>query len=260
MPTNWYYAVDQQRTGPLSEEQFAALAKEGRLLPDTLVWNETMSGWQRLAEVRPDLLTSAGAGTDMEFCAVSGKAYPRSQMIQYQGKWISSEHRDTFFQRLREGVTAPGDMVYAGFGRRFVAKILDIILIQIVVMIKSVFLVMMFFGHTNIFAPQSNPLENMPMFMLFQFVNFVTNLMIGIAYTWFFLAKYQATPGKMALGMKVVRADGSKLAAGRIIGRYFAELLSFIPLCIGYFMVAFDEPEHRSLHDRVCDTRVIKTQ
>ncbi|HET6371045.1 MAG TPA: RDD family protein, partial [Nitrospiria bacterium] len=40
-------------------------------------------------------------------------------------------------------------------------------------------------------------------------------------------------------------------------GRYFAEILSGIILCIGYIMAAFDD-EKRALHDRICGTRVIK--
>jgi len=57
----------------------------------------------------------------------------------------------------------------------------------------------------------------------------------------------------------VVRSDGSALSTGRIIGRYFSEMLSSMILCIGYLMVAFDE-ERRGLHDRICDTRVIKSK
>ena len=61
------------------------------------------------------------------------------------------------------------------------------------------------------------------------------------------------------LPMKLLRADGSHLTAGRIIGRYFAELLSAMVLYIGYIMVGFDQ-EKKSLHDLICDTRVIKTR
>jgi uncharacterized RDD family membrane protein YckC len=41
------------------------------------------------------------------------------------------------------------------------------------------------------------------------------------------------------------------------LGRHFAEMLSGILLGIGYLMIAFDD-EKRALHDRICDTRVIK--
>jgi uncharacterized RDD family membrane protein YckC len=85
----------------------------------------------------------------------------------------------------------------------------------------------------------------------------VINLTTGVLYYWFFLSHYSATPGKMALGLKVIRPDGSPLTGGRIVGRYFAEMLSGMILAIGYIMAGFDD-ERRALHDRICDTRVIK--
>ena len=82
---------------------------------------------------------------------------------------------------------------------------------------------------------------------------------IACAYEAFFLVKFGATPGKMALGLKVVRPDGSGLQAGRAIGRYFGKLLSGMILYIGYIMAGFDA-QKRALHDMICDTRVIKTR
>lgn len=80
---------------------------------------------------------------------------------------------------------------------------------------------------------------------------------IHIAYPTYFLGKYSATFGKMACGLKVVRPDGEKISYARACARFFAEFLSSIILGIGYLMVAFDE-ERRALHDRICDTRVVK--
>jgi uncharacterized RDD family membrane protein YckC len=70
---------------------------------------------------------------------------------------------------------------------------------------------------------------------------------------------YGATPGKMALGLKIVRPDGGPISAGRAVGRYFAEILSALTLMIGYMMAGWDS-EKRALHDRIADTRVIKTR
>jgi uncharacterized RDD family membrane protein YckC len=58
------------------------------------------------------------------------------------------------------------------------------------------------------------------------------------------------------VGIRLVRSDGAKLATGRIIGRYFAEQLSILTFLAGYVITAFDD-EKRSLHDSVCDTRVV---
>jgi uncharacterized RDD family membrane protein YckC len=257
---NWYYAVDQQRVGPVPDEQFASLIQQGQLTADTLVWNESMTEWKRLVEVRPDLLGSAGSGEEMEFCAVDGKAYPRRLMLQYQGKWISAGNRDLFFQRLREGVTSStGGMVYGGFWRRFAAKFLDGIILWVISMLKTVLVVMAFYGHPNAFMPTMAPQENWPLYFGYVAVNLFTDVLLGVLFTWFFLSRYQATPGKMALDLKVVRADGSRLSNGRIIGRYFGEWVSSMIFFIGYIMAGLDEPEKRALHDRICDTRVIKT-
>jgi uncharacterized RDD family membrane protein YckC len=80
---------------------------------------------------------------------------------------------------------------------------------------------------------------------------------VAVAYTTFFVGKYGATPGKMACGLQVVRPDGGRVTYLRAFGRYFAEWLSQITLLIGYIIAAFDD-EKRSLHDLICDTRVIR--
>ena len=81
--------------------------------------------------------------------------------------------------------------------------------------------------------------------------------LIAVSYTVFFIGKFGATPGKMVLGLKVVRSDGGRVTYLRAFARYFAEFLSAITLLIGYIIAAFDS-EKRALHDHICDTRVIK--
>jgi uncharacterized RDD family membrane protein YckC len=63
----------------------------------------------------------------------------------------------------------------------------------------------------------------------------------------------------MAVGVKVFRTDGSKLSVMRIVGRMFAKGISGLILCIGYIMAGVDE-EKRALHDRMCDTRVVRVR
>jgi len=65
-----------------------------------------------------------------------------------------------------------------------------------------------------------------------------------------------ATPGKLALGLKIVRTGGSPISTGLAFGRYLAHLLSGYLLGIGYIMAAFDV-EKRALYDRMCETRVV---
>ena len=76
-------------------------------------------------------------------------------------------------------------------------------------------------------------------------------------YDLIFLKGWSATPGKLAMGLRIRTADGGPLTVGRIIGRHFAVSLSGLIMGIGYLMVAFDA-EKRGLHDHLCATRVVR--
>jgi uncharacterized RDD family membrane protein YckC len=65
-----------------------------------------------------------------------------------------------------------------------------------------------------------------------------------------------ATPGKLILGIRIVRTDGSALGFGRAFGRWFGRVPSSI-LLIGYFMALFDQ-RRRAMHDRIADTIVVR--
>lgn len=65
-----------------------------------------------------------------------------------------------------------------------------------------------------------------------------------------------ATLGKRAMGLRVVSTDGQKCSFMTVlyretIGRYLSRILF-----IGY-LLAIGDIEHRTLHDRICDTRVV---
>jgi len=83
------------------------------------------------------------------------------------------------------------------------------------------------------------------------------NLALNLGAPAFFLGRFEATPGKMACGLRVIVADGPRITYLRALGRGVSEILSFLILLIGFMMAAFD-PERRTLHDRICGTRVIR--
>src|SRR5690606_33188016 len=52
----WYYAIDGQRQGPVSEHEFARLVAAGTITGDTLVWRqglEEWAPWSTLADSHP---------------------------------------------------------------------------------------------------------------------------------------------------------------------------------------------------------------
>lgn len=83
------------------------------------------------------------------------------------------------------------------------------------------------------------------------------NTAVACFYDTWFVGRFAATPGKMLIGLRIVRPDGGRVSYWRAFGRHFAEILSAYILLIGYLMAAFDD-QKRSLHDRICDTRVIR--
>lgn len=76
---------------------------------------------------------------------------------------------------------------------------------------------------------------------------------------WFWTQK-QATPGKMALSLRVVDADsGAALSVGQSIGRYLAYFVSVIPLGLGLIWVGFDRRK-QGWHDKLAHSVVVRTK
>lgn len=48
---SWFYASEGKQQGPFPEGQFRDLISQGVVRPDTLVWTEGMTGWQKAAEI-----------------------------------------------------------------------------------------------------------------------------------------------------------------------------------------------------------------
>jgi len=67
----------------------------------------------------------------------------------------------------------------------------------------------------------------------------------------------QATPGKLVLGIKVVGPYGTRISLGRATGRFFATALSNLTLGIGYIMAGFT-PKKQALHDMIANCFVVR--
>jgi len=161
---------------------------------------------------------------------------------------------------LRAGIPTPFPQTappflgvrYAGFWIRFLARFIDGMILGMAGLILRLPLVIMLgVGTGRIYQFGMTPALGAAMG-----VSLLVNLLVGLAYEVYFVSTRGATPGKMALGLKIVRADGSPVDAGLALGRYFAQWISWIPLGIGYIMAGFDS-QKRALHDRICETRVI---
>ena len=70
-------------------------------------------------------------------------------------------------------------------------------------------------------------------------------------------SKYQATVGKIALGLKVTDLDGNSLDFVKSLIRNVCKIISGMILFIGYIMAGFTEKK-QGLHDIIAGTLVVK--
>jgi uncharacterized RDD family membrane protein YckC len=140
---------------------------------------------------------------------------------------------------------------YGGFWIRFVAAIIDGIIVQAVVLPLS-FLV----GGVTGMAGAMSGVQNTGL----QIMGGAFGFVIGVAGSWLYEALMessvrQATLGKMIFQMKVTDLSGNRITFARATGRYFAKWLSGLTLFIGYIIAGFTERK-QALHDMVAGTLV----
>ena len=92
---------------------------------------------------------------------------------------------ERYFQRLREGVQQPTDVVYGNFGVRFLAKFIDGIVRWIIGMVIGFGLAMAVFGHF-IYQPKANDPAMLGKVMAFQGASLLLSMSIYLLYYWFF--------------------------------------------------------------------------
>lgn len=142
---------------------------------------------------------------------------------------------------------AVSGLAFGGFWVRFVAKLIDNFIVGISGLVVQIPLLLIF----GVLGSSNNSVA-----ILGSMLSVLASIGLPAAYSTWFIGRFGATPGKMALGLKVVRSDGASVTYGRAFARYVSEFLSALILLIGYIIAAFDI-EKRTLHDHLCDTRVI---
>ncbi|WP_367380470.1 RDD family protein [Stenotrophomonas cyclobalanopsidis] len=258
--TEWYFAEGQQRQGPFPVTEIRQRFQRGQLTLDTLVWREGMGQWAALRQVVDELGlqtlaeasdSSAAGGFDLrgDYAAIDNGTAP----LPGTGALSSSPYSapgaagGDYAQAVQGG-----EVVYAGFWKRFAAYLID----YFILLIPS-WIIGMILGVGIGVGMGAAGGGDTATGLVAQLVSGLAGLFISLAYYgWFHASAGGATPGKMAIGIKVVRGNGERLTLGRSIGRYFATILSSIILCIGYLMAAFTDRK-QALHDMVCDTVVV---
>jgi uncharacterized RDD family membrane protein YckC len=271
----YYYADGNRRMGPVNKAQLMELVKNGKVTARTKVMESGSPGWEELgkliartrktgaigaapmASAAPMPAPAAVKETAPAYqepqikktpCSQCGVTFVHSELVRLNNQWLCPVCKVDFVQKMKEGVVARSDMRYAGFWIRFLALFIDGILMQVVNLIIGLpFIIPAVMDGENFGVAMGD----VPAYMN------LAIFAIGIAYMVFFVGRYGGTPGKLALGLRIVNEDGEKISYLRAFCRYLASFLSSLILGIGYLMAAFDG-EKRALHDRICSTRVIR--
>ncbi len=253
---NWYYADGKRKVGPISEEELKSLVKSKKINIETLVWRQGMKDWEKLGKVAKQKESSVQklqqtAATGQAVCSECGRTFPEEEMISFENAKVCAGCKPMFVQKIKEGVSVAGIMEYAGFWIRFGAIFIDGIILWAVQMV-----VYAVFGTITATAMPGNSTSS-SFFIISQVIITLLSFVISAAYEIWFVGRFGATPGKMACKIKIVTPGGGKVSYSRALGRYFAKWISSMILGIGFLMAAFDD-EKRTLHDRICETRVIR--
>jgi uncharacterized RDD family membrane protein YckC len=130
-------------------------------------------------------------------------------------------------------------MEYSGFWRRFVAYLIDSILLSIVFWLLV--LILGGIGGDGGIV-----------------VGYVLGLVLIFGYyAYMESSERQATVGKIALGIKVTDLNGQRVSFGKALGRNLGKIISALILYIGFIMAAFTEKK-QALHDIMAGCLVVK--
>ncbi|MEO7068532.1 MAG: RDD family protein [Rhodanobacter sp.] len=230
---------DGERHGPYKEEDVQQWMRSGQVSRDDLAWYDGLADWQPLSVLFPDAVATASTATS--------SAEPTAPIITAP---------------LPQTTTAALED-YAGFWKRVAAYILDAIVLYIPGMLISNMM-----GDAAAKAAMKDAIASaagdphlaLAAQMHYYDVMWPAMLISGVL-AWLYFAfcessAWQATIGKLALGIRVTDMHGNRISFPRALGRYGAKIISTLLLCIGLLMVAWTRRK-QGLHDLMADTLVL---
>jgi uncharacterized RDD family membrane protein YckC len=151
---------------------------------------------------------------------------------------------------------------YAGFWLRFLAYIIDNILLGVifgVVALLAIAAIGVDYFRAMIQGLQDGngefPVALVSAILIAALLSAVVS---WIYHAWMESSQYQGTLGKMALGLIVTDLNDQPVTFGRATGRFFAKIITgLIPLGIGYIMAGFTEKK-QALHDMIASCLVLR--
>jgi uncharacterized RDD family membrane protein YckC len=155
---------------------------------------------------------------------------------------------------------------YAGFWLRFVALIIDSIIIGVInwIILTPILVAIGFsasggFPFSGLSSPDEMDIAALVATLSAMFgVAWIVKSAVDILYHSFMeSSKFQGSVGKLALGLIVTDTSGAKLDFTKALVRNVCKIISGMILLIGYIMAGITEKK-QALHDIIASTLVVK--
>lgn len=147
---------------------------------------------------------------------------------------------------------------YAGFWRRFVAYIVDRVIIGVPfsIIILAVMVPSIISLCNNSLSPEDLPLTIVTFILGWLWLIVVAVIAHVLYFALFESSRLQATPGKLLIGIVVTDMQGQRVSFLRALGRNLGKILSHIIFNIGFIMAAFTIRK-QALHDILAECLVV---
>lgn len=200
------------------------------------------------------------------FCPKCGKETDASgKFCQWCGADIGSLPAPASPVVTQEEEDGPDIGVYAGLGRRFVAFIVDFIIIILFDLVAMAVLgLTRGIQNSYFYFVQRVPVDTLTtegtMGALLGSIIAAYGIVL-IVIPWLYFAGFessrsQATPGKLLMHIVVTDMTGNKPTFARVTLRHFAKFVSALVIFIGFLMIGLTQ-RRQGLHDRIAGCLVL---
>ena len=142
------------------------------------------------------------------------------------------------------------ELEYVDSGRRFLAAMVDGVIIRIVLYVLNAYLL------RALFFEQSAIINTDEYYPYMIYSNGINIILGWLYYALMESSPKQATLGKMAFRARVTDEEGNRISFGQATGRYFSKILSAVILFVGFLMILWDKKQ-QGLHDKIAKTVVV---
>jgi len=166
---------------------------------------------------------------------------------------------DTSFDPIKpEPAFAPTE--YAGFLIRFVAYLIDSIIIGIIGGILMMPAMVLYFAAIFLSSSDDSNIAFLLIAVIFMLLTVLIEIVVvALYYAWFESSRYMGTPGKILLKLKVTDANGNRISLVTALLRFILKTILNNFFWIGSLFILFSDKK-QGIYDLLLNTYVIKEE